>query len=123
MNVRYLVCGVLVFSTPLVGAKTGERLTMRVSPVVAFAPAYLVVQTRIEASDQNRSIEIIAESGEFYRSSEMPLNGDQAPRSSRFEFRGLPGGRYTVAAVLKGTSEVLALAHQEINVVESPKGR
>jgi hypothetical protein len=123
MKVRYRLCGVVVLLSAPIGAATGDRLTMRVTPLVAFAPAYLIVQTRIEADDRNRSIEIVAESRDFYRSSEIPLDGDKAPRSSRFEFRGLPGGRYTVAAVLKGTNEVLALTHQEVNVVETPAGR
>ena len=35
------------------------------------------------------------------------------------EFRGLPGGIYAVRAVLKGANGVLALAHQEVNVVGS----
>jgi len=120
MNVRYLLGGVLALLTAPLVAGAGDRLTMRVSPTVAFAPAYLVVQTQVAANAKNRSIEIIAESGDFYRSSEIQLDGDRAPRTTRFEFRGLPGGLYTVAAVLKGAdSEPLALTQQNVNVVES----
>ena len=58
--------------------------------------------------------------GEFYRSSEIQFDGERAPRTTRFEFRGLPGGKYAVAAVLKGAnSERLASTQREINVVES----
>ncbi|MEP7310930.1 MAG: hypothetical protein ABJA98_35990 [Acidobacteriota bacterium] len=120
MNVRYLLGGVLALLTAPFVAGAGDRLTMRVSPTVAFAPAYLVVRTQVEANARNRSIEIIAESGDFYRSSEIQLDGEKAPRTTRFEFRGLPGGLYTVAAVLKGAdSEPLALTRQNVNVVES----
>ena len=120
MNVRYLLGGVLALLTSPLVTGAGERLTMRVSPTVAFAPAYLVVQTQVEANAKNRSIEIIAESGDFYRSSEIQLDGENAPRTTRFEFRGLPGGQYTVAAVLKGAnSEPLALTRRDVNVVES----
>jgi hypothetical protein len=118
-----MCCALLVLCTAPLGAGTSERLTMRVSPTVSFAPAYLVVQTRVESDARNRSIEVIAESGDFYRSSEIPLDGDKAPRSLRFELRGLPGGSYTVAAVLKGSHEVLALARQDINVVSTPIAR
>jgi hypothetical protein len=120
MKVRYVLGGVLALLTAPLVAGAGDRLTMRVSPVVAFAPAYLVVQTRVEADVRNRSIEIIAESGEFYRSSEIQLDGEHAPRTTRFEFRGLPGGSYTVAAVLKGAhSERLAQTQREVSVMES----
>ena len=97
---------------------------MRVSPAVAFAPADLSVRATIEANDQNRTIEIIAESGDFYRSSEMSLNGEKAPRTTQFEFRGLPGGRYVVVAVLKGAGgEQLASTRREIQVVASAAAR
>ena len=108
---------VLAVSGPL-GA--GERLTMRVSPSVAFAPANLVVKAMVEANKDNRSIEIVAESEVFYRSSEMPLDGDRAPKTSVFEFRNLPGGSYLVRAVLKGSSgQELAYSEQNLNVVDA----
>lgn len=112
----------VLFTAPT-GAGAGEGLTMRVTPTVAFAPASLVVQTRVETNARNRAIEIIAEPEDVYRSSEIALDGDRAPRSSRFDFRGLPGGRCTVAAVLKGTNEVLALTRQDVNVVGSRLAR
>jgi hypothetical protein len=123
MKVRYLICGLLLLGAPRSVMSGEQRLTMKVTPLMAMAPANLIVTTRIEANGANRWIEIIAESGEFYRSSEIQLDGEQAPRSSRFEFRGLPGGEYMVTAVLKSTSGVLALTRQEMHVVESPLAR
>lgn len=79
-----------------------DRLTMRVSPSVAFAPANLVVKTTVEANEENRALEIVAESMEFYRSSEMQLDGDRAPRTTMWRFPSLPSGSYRVRAVLKG---------------------
>lgn len=110
----------MVLTIPL-GASDARRLTMRVTPSVAIAPADLIVRTVVEASAVNRSMTIIAESPDFYRSSEIPLDGDRAPRTTQFEFRGLPGGSYTVVAVLKGANhEHLAATRQEVTVVESP---
>ena len=124
MKVRTLLCGILVAMAAPLGAGSPERLSMRVSPAVAFAPADLSVRATIEANDQNRTIEIIAESGDFYRSSEMSLNGEKAPRTTQFEFRGLPGGTYAVVAVLKGAGgEQLALTRREIQVVASAAAR
>jgi hypothetical protein len=124
MKARTLLCGLFVLMTAPLGAGSPERLSMRVSPAVAIAPADLIVRTMVEANAQNRAIEIIAESEDFYRSSQMPLNGESAPRTTQFQFRGLPGGIYTVSAVLKGANdEPIALTRREVNVVASSLDR
>lgn len=102
------------------GARSAERVSMSVSPSVAFAPADLNVQTTVETNNENRSIEIVAESDDFYRSSEVPLDGDRGPRTMRLQFRSLPEGLYTVTAVLKGAGDArLAMTRREIKVVAS----
>ena len=106
-----------------VGAGETERMTVRVSPAVAFAPANLVVRATIPANESNRAIEIVAESESFYRSSEIQLEGDQAPRTSMFEFRSLPPGSYEVRATLRGSrGEDRATVRQQINVIASGAG-
>ncbi len=112
---------ILVAAVPL-GA--GERMTMRVSPAVSFAPANLIVRTVIESDSANRSIEIVAESPDFYRSSEMQLNGDRAPHVTQFEFRSLPGGSYDVSAVLYGAGgEERAVLRQQVKIIETGGGQ
>ena len=101
----------------------GERITVKVSPAVAFAPANLVVRTMIEADQDNRAVEIVAESADFYRSSQIQLEGDRAPRTTNFEFLSLPPGTYEVRALLIGTGgEQRAFARQTINVIASGAG-
>lgn len=107
-----------------VGAGERERLTVRVSPAVSFAPANLIVRATIEADAQNRAVEIVAESEDFYRSSEIELDGEHAPRTNTFEFRSLPGGRYDVKATLIGADgQPRAFARQQVNVLASGAGR
>jgi hypothetical protein len=119
MIVRILTCGMLVFFAMPLDARN-DLLTMQVTPSVAIAPAHLVVRTIIQANQANRAIEISAESGDFYRSSEIPLDGDNAPRKSQVEFRSVPGGQYIIRAVLKGSNEEpLATVRQQVNVVEN----
>jgi hypothetical protein len=114
-----LVIALIVVAAPL-GAAGPPRLSMQASPSVAVAPANLVVRMTIEADDDNRAIEIIAESDEIYRSSEIPLDGARAPRTNRVEFRDLPGGLYTILAVLKGSHDkTIAVKHGEITVIGS----
>jgi len=95
-------------------ARAEERLTLRVSPRVAFAPADLVVRATIAADKENRAIEIVADSGDFFRSSEIQLDGDQAPKTMYSEFRSVPSGIYVVRAVLKG-SRGQELAAREVH--------
>ena len=124
MYVRTLLGLMLMLTALPIAAREANRLDIHVTPAVAMAPANLRVRATIEANRSNRAIEIIAESDDFYRSSEIPLDGDRAPRTTQLEFRGLPGGIYAVRAVLKGANGgVLALARQEINVVGSAQER
>lgn len=121
MSVRLFIVGVLLVTA--LPASAGERLTIRVSPAMSFAPANLVVQAVIEANKDNRSIEVIAESHDFYRSSEVTLEGQHAPRVSVFEFRSLPSGDYEVRALLKGTGDqMFAVTRESVRVVASGAG-
>jgi hypothetical protein len=118
MSVRTWVFGLAVMTTAVVGAK--EPLSMRVYPAVSFAPADLVIRTSIEPDANNRAMEVVADSGEFYRASEIQLEGDRAPKTTTFEFRSLPPGEYAVTAVVVGADgRQRALARTLINVVES----
>ena len=119
MTFRACLLTILVASTTLpVGA--GERITLKVSPAVAFAPANLVVRATVEADADNRAIEIVAESTNFYRSSEIQLEGDKAARTNTFEFRSLPPGTYEVRAkLLSASGQTRAAVRQQVNVIAS----
>lgn len=122
MKLRASLFGILMLTATLpIGA--GERISMKVSPAVAFAPANLIVRATIEADEQNRALQIIAESEDFYRSSEVQLEGDKAPRTSMLEFRNLPPGTYEVRALLVGAGgQQRAFARQQVNVIASGAG-
>ena len=123
MKLRAILFGVLLLTSTLpLGA--GEKMTLKVSPSVSFAPANLIVRTQIEADAQNRGVEIVAESTEFYRSSEIELNGERAPRTTTFEFRSLPPGTYEVKATLLGPGgSPRASLRQQVNVIASGAGQ
>jgi hypothetical protein len=118
MSVRAWVFGLAVMTTTVVGAK--EPLSMRVYPAMSFAPANLVIRTRIEPDVDNRAMEVVAESDGFYRSSAIQLEGDRAPKTTTFEFHSLPPGEYEVRAVVIGAGgQQRAVARAHVNVVES----
>jgi hypothetical protein len=119
MKVRAFFLGILLVSTTALRVGADEPITMQVSPAVAFAPANLVVRATITSDADNRAVEIIAESSDFYRSSEIQLEGDKAPRISRFEFRNLPPGTYEVRATLFGAAGKRGAVRRQVNVIPS----
>ena len=91
---------------------------MTVAPPLAFAPAELRLRVDVTPNARNRSLIVVAESEDFYRSSEMPLKGEEAPRLFTVQFRGLPGGEYSVSGEVRDADgRTLAIARQEIRVL------
>lgn len=87
----------LVSSRP----EADSHVSLKVDPRVAFAPAEVTVRAMVDAHPDNRRLEIVADAPAFYRSSEIPLEGELAPRTSFFRFLGLPVGEYTVRATVR----------------------
>jgi len=118
-----VVVGMLMLTVTM-ATSAGEKLNLKVSPAVAFAPANLVVRTMVESDAENRAIEIVAESDDFYRSSEVQLDGDRAPRTTTLEFRSLPPGMYEVRATLLGAGGAQrAEMRQHVSIISSGAGR
>lgn len=116
MSLRMFLVGLLVASAGPLSAN--EQLSMRVSPAVAFAPAYLTMRARIAPDERNRAVLIIAESDAYYRSSEIQLDGERAPRTTLVTFPNVPGGVYQVSAVLQGPGgALLALVQSMVTIV------
>ena len=114
---RTLAALTLLAATPL---EAGERLAMRLSPMHAFEPATVVVTATVERDAQNRAMEIEAESTDFYRSSLVPLEGENAPRITTVEFRGLPGGKYEMRLILVGSDgRARASATRELEIIST----
>ena len=119
MKFLVILCGLLLTASALwVGA--GEKVTMKASPEVSFAPAHLTVRTVVEPDADNRALEVVIDSPDYYRSSLIQLEGDQAPRTSVVEFRSVPGGNYEISARLLGQGgESLAFTRRQIDVLSS----
>jgi hypothetical protein len=98
----------LLFATGTTGAS--EKLSLRVTPNVSSAPSTVMVRAYVTPNPENRWLRIEADSGSFYRSSEIQLEGDKAPMLTEFRLNSLPSGEYTVVAALidsKGTETVV----------------
>lgn len=78
-----------------------EKISLRVTPNVSSAPSNVIVKATVAKHADNRWLLIEADSGAFYRSSAIQLDGENAPLVTEFRLNNLPSGEYTVAAVLR----------------------
>ena len=116
MSLRALIFGLTLAMTPAVAAD--EPVSIRVSPAQSFAPANLLIQVSVEPHAGNRAIDIVAVSDNCYRSSTIPLDGDDAPKTTTLQYNGLPSGEYEVtAALITGDGKRKAVARAQANVI------
>jgi hypothetical protein len=121
MRLALILFAILPLTT--ISANGGEQVKVAASPLVSFAPSNVRIQVRIVPSDENRALEVVAESGEFYRSSLVQLEGATAPAAMQFEFHDLPGGEYHVYGILTDSAGgQRAVAYQKLKVLTSGAG-
>ena len=118
---RIWLCGLtMAVALPVSG---GDQMTMTVTPAQAFAPSPLRVRVRVEPDIENRSLTVTADSGSFYRSSEIPLEGDRAPKTIELEFRSVPEGEYDIISVVKdSTGRPRAMARRSARLLSGAGG-
>jgi hypothetical protein len=113
-----------IFALTAITASGGEQLRLAVSPLQSFAPSTLNIRARVVPHADNRALTIIAESEDFYRSSDVPLEGDHAPATIMIQFRGLPSGEYRVSGVVTDSmGRRRAIADQQVRVISSGLGQ
>lgn len=103
----------------LTGVVTNARdsVAVRVTPSVSMAPATIRVVVTVEPDANNRELVVQADSGLFFTSSTVQLDGDKASRLQSFVLKELPAGSYTINAQVvqrngssrQATSEYLVL--------------
>jgi len=110
------ICGLIVLTVLPVDGEGPLRVA--VTPIHSFAPATVTIRARIEPSADNRTLAIVADGDDFYRSSEIQLDGVHAPKIVDLRFSNLPGGDYQFSAVLAdGAGRQRAIVRQSVNVI------
>jgi hypothetical protein len=104
--------------TGITTADAGECLSLKVSPRQALAPVNLRVSVRIEPDANNRVLMIVADSPEFFRSSQIQLEGSRAPRTFSIEYPNVPSGMYDITGILVNSlGQERAVVRQSAHVV------
>lgn len=113
--------GTLLGAALLVAAlpvSAGSKLAIHVSPAVAYEPASLTIRLSVEPNADNRTLVVVAESQEFFRSSYLYLDGERAARTSVVSYRSLPAGDYQVrGTLLDSRGEARATVSHNVMVV------
>lgn len=102
----------LVLQAPPPQQPEGDPLILRVNPSIATSPGAVRARVNVDPHADNRSLEIVADSLSFYRSSTITLDGELAARSYTMVFERLPAGEYEIRAAVErrdGTSLVEVL--------------
>ena len=100
---RALVAAVLCLGLPI--AATGEdpepeKVSVKIRPVVLFAGRDVRATVRTPRDPRNRELRVVVEGADFFASSDVQLDGVDAPTTHLFNWRELPGGPYRVDAIL-----------------------
>lgn len=103
------------------GISADEKLTLKVTPNVSSAPGTVVVRATVARNASNRVLHIEADSGSFFRSSQIQLDGDRAPLVTEIRLKNLPSGDYTVVALLQDDAGHQTRVRQTV-VVLAPHG-
>jgi len=89
-----------VFLCAASGSAADGRLRIEVTPRISQAPAQVRIRAIVTPSAENRGLRIVADSGEFFRSSYLALDGADAAPITETSFKNLPGGEYEVSVTL-----------------------
>ena len=102
MQLRLAVLVALTLGT--LGSATGgaaeNRLRIDVVPRFSSAPGAFRVRAIVAPAEENRSLEVVADSSNYYRSSTIAMDGANAAAVTEMFLRNLPSGTYQVTVTL-----------------------
>jgi hypothetical protein len=75
-------------------------VAVAVRPTVVFSGGEVRATVRTPRDARNRELRVLIEAADFYASSDVQLDGDEAPATHQFSWKALPGGDYRVEAIL-----------------------
>ena len=94
--------GVIVFALLSATTTAQSALRIHVWPTLTQAPATVRIEVLLEPDEKNRWLEIVVDSGDYYRSSMIELDGAGAVRFHSVQYRSMPAGTYDVHVTVRG---------------------
>jgi hypothetical protein len=82
-----------------------------------------MIRVDVTPDPENRALEVIAESSDYFRSSRIQLDGEDARKTITLEFRGLPPGDYAVwGRLIDSAGHQRATVRRQVTVLASASG-
>lgn len=98
-------------------AAAGDDLSLRVTPQFCRAPCPLTMVVGLDPHADDRALLFEADSGGFFRSSQIQLDGDDEPSIHRLRFDNLPAGVYEIRVTLTRNDGVEARVTEDVRVL------
>jgi hypothetical protein len=95
----------------------GAPLTLSVTPRLAWIGSAVKALVRVSPDDRNRLLRITVDSSDYYRSSDVTLDGAEARRTHLVLLTSLPAGSYAVQAIVYGASGERSRIEQKFDVL------
>ncbi len=86
-------------------------------------PATVRITVAVEPDARNRTLVIMADSDQLFRSSELVLDGENGRRIHNLEFKNLPRGYYIVRAEVHSRADLRGAAEQPLVVGDQGERR
>jgi hypothetical protein len=103
------------------GDAADSPLRIEVSPRISSAPAVVRIRAIVTPDAANRVLHIVVDSGSYYRSSMVPLDGANAAAVTETTFKNIPGGDYEVTvALVDASGRPRTMDRREVTVSASP---
>jgi len=111
-----IACIILASTT----AATQDVVQIRLRGRFFAAPATIRVTIAVEPDQHNRVLIIQADGDRLFRSSEVPLDGENGQRIHVVEFKNLPAGQYVLRAEVHAKNDDIRGAAEELLTVGEP---
>ena len=115
----------VVLATAILGttihSRADEAVSVAVRPSVTNYGGSAQLKVLVARDDMNRTLVWEVDGPNYYRRSEVQLNGASAPRSYTFIVRNLPGGEFSVRATLKRNDSSTVTGRSILKVVGGPE--
>jgi hypothetical protein len=100
------------------GQDGAQEVSVHVTPHVCFEGGAVRTQVRLPRDAANRALRVEVDSGGYYSSSTVQIDGDAAPELHERRWLDLPAGKYMVTVLIVRASGETSGAQTSFTVVD-----